>query len=224
MTNYSHTLDASPQTLPVGKVVCVGRNYAEHARELNNPVPSEPVLFIKPSTALVNLEQPVSIPLQFGSCHFEAEMAVLIGESLTRCNEEQAVSAIAGVGVALDLTLRDLQSALKEKSLPWEKAKAFDGACPISAFVSMQNINELQRQQIQLRQNGELRQDGNSADMLTPVLPLLVYISQFFTLSPGDIVLTGTPAGVGPLAVGDSLEISLGDIINVQTEIVERKI
>jgi len=88
----------------------------------------------------------------------------------------------------------------------------------------MQNINELQRQQIQLRQNGELRQDGNSADMLTPVLPLLVYISQVFTLSPGDIVLTGTPAGVGPLAVGDSLEISLGDIINVQTEIVERKI
>ncbi len=224
MTNYSHTLDALPLTLSVGKVVCVGRNYAEHARELNNPVPSEPVLFIKPSTALVNLERPVSIPLQFGSCHFETEMAVLIGESLTCCNEQQAVSAIAGVGVALDLTLRDLQSALKEKSLPWEKAKAFDGACPISAFVSMQNINELQRQQIQLRQNGELRQDGNSADMLTPVLPLLVYISQFFTLSPGDIVLTGTPAGVGPLAVGDSLEISLGDIINVQTEIVERKI
>jgi 2-keto-4-pentenoate hydratase/2-oxohepta-3-ene-1,7-dioic acid hydratase in catechol pathway len=224
MTNYSHTLDASPLTLPVGKVVCVGRNYAEHARELNNPVPSEPVLFIKPSTALVNLEQPVSIPLQFGSCHFEAEMAVLIDEGLTNCNEQQAASAIAGVGVALDLTLRDLQSALKEKSLPWEKAKAFDGACPISAFVSMQNINELQRQQIQLRQNGELRQDGNSADMLTPVMPLLVYISQFFTLSPGDIVLTGTPAGVGPLAVGDSLEISLGDIINVQTEIVGRKI
>jgi 2-keto-4-pentenoate hydratase/2-oxohepta-3-ene-1,7-dioic acid hydratase in catechol pathway len=224
MTNYSHTLDALPKILPIGKVVCVGRNYVEHARELNNPVPSEPVLFIKPNTALVNLEQSVSIPLQFGSCHFEAEMAVLIGESLTRCNEQQAVNAIAGVGVALDLTLRDLQSALKEKSLPWEKAKAFDGACPMSAFVSMQNINELQSQQIQLRQNGELRQDGNSEDMLTPVVPLLVYISQFFTLSPGDIVLTGTPAGVGPLAVGDSLEISLGDIINVQTEIVERKI
>ena len=223
MTNYSHTLDALPQTLPVGKVVCVGRNYAAHARELNNPVPSEPVLFIKPSTALLNLERPVSIPLQFGSCHFETEMAVLIGEGLTSCNEQQAASAIVGVGVALDLTLRDLQSALKEKSLPWEKAKAFDGACPMSKFVGIQNINDLQSQQIQLRQNGELRQDGNSADMLTPVLPLLVYISQFFTLSPGDIVLTGTPAGVGPLAVGDSLEISLGDIINVQTEIVERK-
>lgn len=222
MTNYSHTLDTLPQTLPVGKVVCVGRNYAEHARELNNPVPSEPVLFIKPSTALVSLEQPVSIPLQFGACHFETEMAVLIGDGLTSCNEQQAAGAIAGVGVALDLTLRELQSALKEKSLPWEKAKAFDGACPISAFVSLQNINDFHTQQIQLRQNGGLQQDGNSADMLMPVLPLLVYISQFFTLSPGDIVLTGTPAGVGPLAVGDHLEISLGDIINIHTEIVGR--
>ena len=219
MTIYTHTLDGVPQTLPVGKVVCVGRNYAEHARELNNPVPSEPVLFIKPSTALVKLEQPLAIPTKFGACHFEAEMAVLIGERLTGCNEQQAATAIAGVGVALDLTLRELQSTLKEKSLPWEKAKAFDGACPISAFVGVQKIADLQNQQIQLRQNGELQQDGNSADMLTPVLPLLAYISQFFTLSPGDIVLTGTPAGVGPLAEGDSLEISLGDLINVKTEV-----
>jgi 2-keto-4-pentenoate hydratase/2-oxohepta-3-ene-1,7-dioic acid hydratase in catechol pathway len=221
-TPYSNILDGVPQSLAVGKVVCVGRNYAEHARELNNPLPTEPVLFIKPSTALANLQQPVSIPLQFGACHFETEMAVLIGECLTRCSEQQAASAIAGIGVALDLTLRELQSDLKEKSLPWEKAKAFDGACPVSAFVSLQDINDLQNQQIQLRQNGELKQKGNSADMLTAVLPLLVYISQFFTLSPGDIVLTGTPAGVGPLAVGDNLDISLGDTINVQTKIVGR--
>jgi 2-keto-4-pentenoate hydratase/2-oxohepta-3-ene-1,7-dioic acid hydratase in catechol pathway len=200
----------------------VGRNYAEHARELDNPIPSEPVLFIKPSTALASLEEPVSIPLNFGACHFETEMAVLIGERLTCCNQQQAETAIAGVGVALDLTLRELQSALKDKSLPWEKAKAFDGACPISTFVSPENINDLHSLQIQLRQNGELRQDGNSADMLTRVLPLLVYISQFFTLSPGDIVLTGTPAGVGPLAVGDHLEITLGDVINLETEVVER--
>ena len=224
MTNYLHILDGLPQTFPVGKVVCVGRNYAEHARELNNPVPAEPVLFIKPSTALVNLQEPVAIPLDFGACHFEAEMAVLVGERLTRCNEQQAASAIAGVGVALDLTLRELQSALKGKSLPWEKAKAFDGACPISAFVSLQNGEDLQNQQIQLRQNGELRQDGNSSDMLTEVLPLLVYISQFFTLAPGDIVLTGTPAGVGPLAVGDNLQVSLGDIITVQTAVVKKEL
>ncbi len=222
MTNYAHTLNAVPQSLPVGKIVCVGRNYAEHARELNNPVPSEPVLFIKPATALVNLEQQVSIPVNFGACHFETEMAVLIAEPLSSCNEPQAASAIAGVAVALDLTLRELQSSLKEKRLPWEKAKAFDGACPISTFVSLNNIEDLHCQQIRLRQNGNLEQDGNSADMLTPVLPLLVYISQFFTLSPGDIVLTGTPAGVGPLVPGDRLEISLGEIISVETEVVAR--
>ena len=222
MTNYSHILDGMPTVLSVGKVVCVGRNYAAHARELNNAIPSEPVLFIKPSTALAKLEMPVSIPRKFGPCHFETEMAVLIGDKLTNCNEQQAAKAIAGVGVALDLTLRELQSALKDKSLPWEKAKAFDGACPVSVFVSPHNDGDLQGQQIQLRRNGELQQDGNSADMLTPILPLLVYISQFFSVLPGDILLTGTPAGVGPLAAGDRLDISLGEVLKVQTEVVER--
>ena len=220
MASYSHTINRSPSSaLPVGKVVCVGRNYAEHARELNNAIPTEPVLFIKPATALARLEEPLSIPLNYGACHFEAEMAVLIGERLSRCSEQQASSAIAGIGVALDLTLRDLQSALKDKSLPWEKAKGFDGACPVSAFVAREEVGDLQNLQIQLRQNGQLQQDGNSGDMLTPVLPLLVYISQFFTLEPGDMVLTGTPAGVGPLISGDQLEVSLGDCISVKTKV-----
>ena len=218
--NYRHRVNGAVLDLPVGKAVCVGRNYAAHAKELNNPIPTEPVLFIKPNTALVALGEQLSIPTQLGECHIETEICILIGDKITRgCDEAQAEAAIGGVGVALDLTLRGLQQQLKDKSLPWEKAKAFDGACPISAFVGVQKIADLQNQQIQLRQNGELQQDGNSADMLTPVLPLLAYISQFFTLSPGDIVLTGTPAGVGPLAEGDSLEISLGDLINVKTEV-----
>ena len=154
MTEYSHNVDGVPATLAVGKVVCVGRNFADHAKELNNAIPTEPVLFIKPSTALVNLEMPIAIPLNFGSCHFETEMAVLIGDKLTCCDERQAAGAIAGVGVALDLTLRDLQSELKDKRLPWEKAKGFDGACPMSAFVSPQNIGDIQNQQIRLSQNG----------------------------------------------------------------------
>ena len=221
MATYCHTINSSPSpVLPVGKVVCVGRNYAEHARELNNPVPEEPVLFIKPATALARLEEPLSIPLDYGACHFEAEMALLIGERLCRCNEQQAASAIAGVGVALDLTLRELQTTLKNKGLPWEKAKGFDGACPVSTFVPAGEIDDLQDVRIQLSRNGQLQQDGNSGDMLTPVLPLLVYISQFFTLQPGDIVLTGTPAGVGPLESGDQLEVSLGDCINVKTEVL----
>ena len=221
MASYSHTIKCSKSpALPVGKVVCVGRNYVEHARELNNAIPSEPVLFIKPATALVKLEEPISIPVDYGACHFEAEMAVLIGEQLCGCSEQQAAGAIAGVGVALDLTLRELQTTLKHKGLPWEKAKAFDGACPVSTFVPVGEIEDLQDVRIQLSRNGQLQQDGNSGDMLTPVLALLAYISRFFTLEPGDMVLTGTPAGVGPLESGDQLEVILGNSISVKTEVL----
>jgi 2-keto-4-pentenoate hydratase/2-oxohepta-3-ene-1,7-dioic acid hydratase in catechol pathway len=198
----------------------VGRNYAAHARELNNPVPSEPVLFIKPNTSIARLAGSVVIPTHLGQCHFETEMSILIAQQLKPgCDEQQASQAIAGVGIALDLTLRDLQQQLKDKSLPWEKAKSFDGACPVSDFVAINRVGDLQDQQIQLYQNQQLRQQGNSADMLTPVLPLLVYISQFFTLLPGDMLLTGTPAGVGPLAVGDQLQLSLSDLIQCQAQI-----
>ena len=219
MQEYRHIVDGQIVDLPLGKVVCVGRNYAAHARELNNPVPTEPVLFIKPNTALASLDHPVMIPVHLGACHFEAEMSILIGEPLTDCTEKQAESAILGVGIGLDLTLRDLQDTLKDSRLPWEKAKAFDSSSPVSALVSAQRLGDLQCQQIQLRQNQQLRQDGNSADMLTPVIPLLVYISQFFTLLPGDLVLTGTPQGVGPLAVGDQLELCLSGIIHCKTAV-----
>ncbi len=218
--NYRHIINGVESELPLGKIVCVGRNYAAHAKELNNPVPQEPVLFIKPNTALVSLAEPIAIPRQLGDCHFEAEMSILIGTKLTAgCTEEQAEVAIAGVGLALDLTLRDLQQQLKDKSLPWEKAKAFDGACPMSECISLDRVSDLQDQTIQLRQNQQLRQNGNSADMLMPVLPLLVYISQFFTLLPGDLVLTGTPAGVGPLTIGDDLELTLSDALRCQTRV-----
>ena len=218
--NYHHRIDGAEADLPTGKVVCVGRNYAAHARELNNPVPTEPVLFIKPSTSVVELAGAVAVPTQFGQCHFETEMSVLIGRELKAgCGSHRAQQAIAGVGIALDLTLRDLQQQLKDKSLPWEKAKSFDGACPVSDFVAIDTVADLQDQQIQLYQNQQLRQDGNSADMLTPVLSLLVYISQFFTLLPGDMLLTGTPAGVGPLAVGDHLRLSLSGLIECETQI-----
>ena len=218
--NYRHRVNGAVLDLPVGKAVCVGRNYAAHAKELNNPIPTEPVLFIKPNTAFVALGEQLSIPTQLGECHIETEICILIGDKITRgCDEAQAEAAIGGVGVALDLTLRGLQQQLKDKSLPWEKAKAFDGACPISEFVSLDKVADLQQLGIQLRHNSHMQQNGNSADMLTPVVPLLLYISQFFTLIPGDVVLTGTPAGVGPLAVGDQLEISLVDHVYCQTQV-----
>jgi len=219
--SYLHVVDKKHSALPVGKVVCVGRNYAAHARELNNAVPDEPILFIKPSTAIVSMQAPISIPTQRGECHFETELAVLIGQPLTQgCTELQAQNVIAGVGLALDLTLRDLQQQLKGSGLPWEKAKAFDGACPLSEFISMDRVGNLQDQRIRLWQNGDLRQDGHTGEMLMPVLSLMVYVTQFFSLQPGDVLLTGTPAGVGSLKPKDKLKLSLSDLIEAIVRVV----
>lgn len=216
---YTHKLEEGihcPDHL--GKIVCVGRNYAEHAKELNNPIPKQPLLFIKPATAAVPMNVPFAIPDNFGACQHELEMAVLIGSDISGATAEQAKKAIAGVGLGLDLTLRDLQSQLKEKGQPWERAKSFDGACPLSHFVAVKNV-ELQNLEIQLLCNNTVRQKGNTADMLFSVADLLADISQVFTLLAGDVVLTGTPAGVADLYSGDQLKASLGSIIEVTTAV-----
>lgn len=219
MIEYRHVVEQKISELPLGKVVCVGRNYADHARELNNPVPSAPVLFIKPATSLAPMEGSIEIPSAHGECHFEAEMSILIGDPITRGNDKNPLECIAGIGLSLDLTLRDLQQTLKSKGLPWEKAKAFDGACPTSTFLSPSRLGDLQTQYIKLYQNNILKQNGNTADMITPVESLLTYISQYFSLAPGDLVLTGTPAGVGALAEGDNLCIELSDLIRCDTDV-----
>ena len=218
---YQHLfVDGTPVALPLGKVVCVGRNYAEHARELNNPVLTEPLLFIKPSTAVVPLSEPVVLSDRRGPVHYETEIALLIGERLSGdVSAEQAQNAVAGVGLALDLTLRELQEQLKAKAHPWERAKAFDGSCPLSAFIKPAQAPTLDRLPLQLTINGSVRQQGSSADMITPIVPLLQHIAQVFTLLPGDVVITGTPAGVGALEAGDRLTLSMADLLEVSTEV-----
>ncbi|WP_415889463.1 fumarylacetoacetate hydrolase family protein [Neptuniibacter sp. SY11_33] len=219
--SYQHSnVDGDLVNLPTGKVICVGRNYADHAAELNNPIPTEPMLFIKPATSVVDMTQPFTVPQGHGSVHFETEMAVLIGSKLSNASEEEAQAAISGVGLGLDLTFRDLQGKLKEKGHPWEKAKAFDGSCPLSPFIAASSVADLQDVEIKLTVNGEIRQQGNSAAMLNQVLPLLSHASEFFTLEPGDVVLTGTPAGVGPVVPGDKLQVELTGLLSVSTEAV----
>jgi len=191
----------------LGKIVCVGRNYAAHARELNNPVPERPLIFMKPATAAVDLTNEIKIPA--GGCHFETELAVLIDRPLRKVSPEQAESGIHSIGLALDLTLRDLQSELKSKGHPWELAKAFDGACPITAFVPISELPQAQAITFALDINGQNVQTGKAEHMLTPIPQLLAYISEHFTLQPGDVVLTGTPEGVGQLHDGDQLQLSL---------------
>ncbi|MCP5161154.1 MAG: fumarylacetoacetate hydrolase family protein [Hahellaceae bacterium] len=217
---YLHKFtDGSTYHFPLGKVVCVGRNYAEHAKELNNPVPSTPILFIKPATSVVPLTDPLVIPEGQGACHFETELAILIGASLRHATHEQVRDAIAGVGLAFDLTLRDLQSTLKEKSLPWEIAKSFDGACPLSAFVKAAELNLENPLHFSMKVDGKLQQQGSTDDMITPIIPLIAYMSQHFTLQAGDVVLTGTPAGVGPLASGMTLAVELTGLYSAETNV-----
>ena len=210
--SYQHQyLDGTRIHFPMGKVVCVGRNYAEHAKELNNPVPTEPLLFIKPGSCVVALDDSFSIPNdERGAVHYEAEIAVLIGKPLSRKpNAEEVLDAISGFAPALDLTLRELQDKLKAKAYPWEVAKSFDGACVLAPFVPGDAVEDLADLGIRLSLNGELRQDGNSRDMLNPILPLIQHICGHFSLQAGDVILTGTPVGVGPLAAGDGLELEL---------------
>lgn len=197
--------DVFPYSL--GKIVCVGRNYAAHAKELNNPIPNSPILFIKPASSGVSVTPDFVIPEGQGSVHHELEIAILIGKPLTCANEDQVADSIAGIGLGLDLTLRDVQDRLKEKGHPWERAKSFDGACPLTKFVSNHGLTQTDWRTLELKleKNGNIQQQGSSADMLFPILPLIAHMSEHFSLQPGDVILTGTPAGVGPLEVGDQL-------------------
>jgi 2-keto-4-pentenoate hydratase/2-oxohepta-3-ene-1,7-dioic acid hydratase in catechol pathway len=218
--SYQHCYtDGTTIPLPVGKVVCVGRNYREHARELNNPVPDRPVLFMKPSTALVSLVEAIQLPPDRGSCHHEVELAVLVGRRLSRVDAATARAAAKGYAVALDLTLRDVQNELKRKGLPWESAKAFDGACPISPFLRPEALADPEATELALTVNGELRQQGGTDQMLWRIFDLISYISRDFTLLPGDVVLTGTPAGVAELRPGDALELRLGEEYRISARI-----
>lgn len=172
-------------------------------------MPDQPLLFMKPSTALRDIGHGIRITPTQGDVHYETEIALLLGTSISADHDQEyAASAVAGVGLALDLTLRQLQAQLKEKGHPWERAKAFDGACPITPFTPRNQCGAWNDLEFVLAINGESRQAGHSADMLMPIPQLLHHIAQSFTLLPGDIVLTGTPAGVGPLQTGDQLKLT----------------
>ncbi len=192
---------------PTSKIICVGRNYAAHAKELNNPIPETPLLFIKSTNTLVDCCDQISIPKDQGECQHELEIAILIGKQLTKANRSDSLAAIEGVGIALDLTLRDLQSQLKSKGQPWEKAKSFDGACPVSGFIPFDESINLSDIQFGLLKNAEYAQQGNSKEMLFDTVALIQEISNHFSLYPGDIILTGTPQGVASLNSGDKISL-----------------
>jgi 2-keto-4-pentenoate hydratase/2-oxohepta-3-ene-1,7-dioic acid hydratase in catechol pathway len=218
------TLNDAAFPHPLGKIVCVGRNYAAHAAELNNPIPTAPLLFIKPAGAAALLHEPLSLPSGRGAVHHELELAILIKAPLRSAERAEIMPAIAGIGLAIDLTLRDLQDQLKRDGHPWERAKAFDGAYPLSDFIEVGAI-DLQNLTLQLWRNGALQQNGHTGQMLFSVVDLIAEISRTFSLQAGDVISTGTPAGVGPLLSGDELIATLGinepgDLLRISTRVL----
>ncbi|WP_333608724.1 fumarylacetoacetate hydrolase family protein [Arsukibacterium sp.] len=217
---YQHQdYQGQPLPLPVGKVVCIGQNYQDHIAEMQSKTAEEALFFIKPATALVPLSPAFSIPLARGAVHNEVEIAVLIATPLSHADVSQVAEAIWGYSLALDLTLREVQARLKQQGRPWELAKGFDGACPVAGFVPKALVQHPQQLDFSLYVNGEARQVGNSANMIRGICQLISEMSQFFTLQAGDIVLTGTPAGVGPLQVGDKLQLQLSDFFSISSRI-----
>ena len=187
------------------KIICIGRNYADHIKELNNERPSDPVVFIKPDSSVLPKEQDFYIPEFTKDVHYEVEVLVKIKKVGKHIEEKFAHTYYDEVGLGIDFTARDVQSALKEKGLPWEKAKGFDGAAVVGKWLPKSNFKDLNNLNFSLSKNGEFVQQGNTSMMLWKIDEIIAYVSTYFMLKKGDIIFTGTPAGVGKIETNDYL-------------------
>lgn len=194
------------------KIICVGRNYAEHAKELNNPVNEQPVIFLKPETAQNQQRQPFFLPDFSADIHYETEIVVKICKLGKNIQEKFAHKYYEEIGIGIDFTARDLQASLKAKGLPWELAKGFDGSAPVGKFVDKSSFEDVQQIDFSLKKNGQLVQSGNTSDMIFKIDAIIAFVSQYFTLKKGDLIFTGTPKGVGPVVKGDLLEAFIGEM------------
>jgi 2-keto-4-pentenoate hydratase/2-oxohepta-3-ene-1,7-dioic acid hydratase in catechol pathway len=205
-----------PELARPGKIVCIGRNYREHAKELGNEVPTEPLFFLKPPSSIITGGQPIVLPEQSERVEFEGEIGVVIGAPLTRASESEAERAVEGVLAVNDVTARDLQ----KKDSQWTRAKGFDTFCPLGPLST--GAHDLGNLTVVTRVNGVERQRASSAEMVFSIKSLLSYVSHVMTLEPGDIVATGTPSGVGPLSAGDVVEIEVLGVSKVSNPVEAR--
>ena len=201
------------------KIFCVGRNYADHAKELKNDLPTVPVIFMKPDTALLRENTPFYYPDFSKDIHHEVELVVKIDREGKNIQEKFASKYYNEIGIGIDFTARDLQNELKSKGLPWEIAKGFNGSAGLSSFVPKTDFAALDNLKISLSINAEIKQSGNTHDMIFSIDKVIEYISQFFTLKKGDLIYTGTPAGVGPIKIGDKIECFLEDRKMLECEV-----
>ena len=188
------------------KIICIGRNYIAHAKELNNPVPEKPVFFMKPNTALLQKNNPFFYPDFTNDLHFEAELVLKICKNGRHIDEKFAHKYYDEIGIGIDFTARDLQAECKQKGLPWEIAKAFDQSAPVGNFIAKSDFQDRENIRFSLIINNELRQEGNSGDMIFSFDQIIAYVSKFITLRIGDYIFTGTPKGVGPVKIDDHFE------------------
>jgi 2-keto-4-pentenoate hydratase/2-oxohepta-3-ene-1,7-dioic acid hydratase in catechol pathway len=192
------------------KIICIGRNYAAHIEELKNEQPGQPVVFLKPDTAVLKAGAPFYYPDFSKNIHHEIELVLKISKEGKYIQPQFAHRYFEEIGLGIDFTARDLQDQCKAKGLPWEISKAFNGSAPIGEFKSVAELGDLKNLDFHLEINGELRQKGNTGLMLFDFATIIAYVSQFFTLKKGDLIYTGTPAGVGPVQLGDQLIGFLG--------------
>jgi 2-keto-4-pentenoate hydratase/2-oxohepta-3-ene-1,7-dioic acid hydratase in catechol pathway len=209
MTNV--ILDGKP--VPVSSIFCVGRNYAAHIAELGNVRDEMPLVFLKPHGAVLNAGQTFALPGYSSDVHHECELVLLMGRDVDHVAPEEALGAIAGYGIGLDLTARDVQSALKAKGHPWTRAKGFRGSACVSDFVPAAKVDDPARLRFNLRVNGEVRQSGDTAMMLVGVAGLVSWLSDEYGLKAGDLIFTGTPEGVGPIHAGAELTAELCGLV-----------
>ncbi|MCB0685681.1 MAG: fumarylacetoacetate hydrolase family protein [Saprospiraceae bacterium] len=193
------------------KIICIGRNYVDHAKELNNPLPTKPIIFMKPPTALLIDDRPFYYPDFTKNLHHEAEIVLKICKNGRHVEPQFASTYYQEIGFGIDFTARDLQDQLKAKGHPWEIAKAFDFSAPISRFISLDSIPDRNNIHFRMTKNGETVQEGSTADLIFSFDQLICHISRFFRLQIGDYIFTGTPAGVGPVQIGDTLVGSIED-------------
>lgn len=217
------TFAGSTRTLTAGKLICLGRNYVEHAKEMAAEVPTTPVLFLKPSTALIGPGETVLLPPFSSDLHHEVEMVVLIGREGKDIPEAEAMSYVAGYAVGLDMTLRDVQAEAKKKGLPWSVAKGFDTSAPVSPFADPSQVPDPHNLDITLTVNGAVRQHSNTGRMIFRLDRTIAYISTVFTLEPGDLIFTGTPEGVAQVKPGDTLTATLQHVGTLTVTIGQRR-
>lgn len=210
----------SNETVPVGKIVCVGQNYADHIAEMGGNRPEFPVVFLKPTSTLIFSGDKVIHPPYSNNLHHEAELVLLIGTNIKNADLEEAKEAIAGYTIGLDMTLRDLQKKHKEQGEPWTLSKSFDTSAVVSDFISTKTTPLSGKENILLKVNGEIKQNSSISNLIYPPGEIVKFLSSKFTLEKGDLIFTGTPSGVSRVVNGDKIFAELSNLVTLEVEVI----